>query len=59
MTTENEFQDLAEAIELLVAALDYIDAAQRLLGANPVLDVAAWSLRYCLLNLNETETTRN
>ena len=59
MTTEQEFNDFALAIELLVAALNQVDTAQRLLGPNAVLDVAAWALRDCLHNLNDHETPRN
>jgi len=57
--TKQQFHDFALAVELLLAALDYVEAAQRLIGTNKVLDVAAWAIRYCLYNLNETEETRN
>lgn len=54
-----EFQETAEAVDLLMAALDYIAAAQQRIGPSSVLDVAYWAVHYCLTNLNESDQPRN
>lgn len=56
---QQQFSDLAIGIELLLAALDYVEAAKQVLGGSKVLDTAAWCLRYVLYGLAETEEPRN
>lgn len=56
---EKEFLEFASAVDLLIAALDYIEAAKQLLGTNTVLDAASWCLMYVLSELNENEQERN